>query len=142
MSLADGQQTTGEALTTQKEKLNLLLESFQNVFEPGGEATNILEHPINTGNSPPISVPPYRMSPVKNCPDCIKYKASIQKPSGLLQTPVPAQRFQTLAIDLFEPLPESKDGKRWILIIEDCTTNWGSNCLHYPMPQLKNVPLP
>ncbi|GFS58056.1 retrovirus-related Pol polyprotein from transposon 297 [Trichonephila clavipes] len=115
MSLADGQQTTGEALTTQvldvkntcwyfwdnpthkhpfgeeldtpsivekmssntcqlregesltsaqKKKLNLLLESFQNIFEPGGEATNILEHHINTGNSP-ISVPPYRMSPVK-----------------------------------------------------------------------------
>ncbi|GFW27350.1 retrovirus-related Pol polyprotein from transposon 17.6 [Trichonephila clavipes] len=31
----------------------------------GGEATNILGHHINTGNSPPISVPPYRMSPVK-----------------------------------------------------------------------------
>ncbi|GFX56426.1 hypothetical protein TNCV_73721 [Trichonephila clavipes] len=54
-----------------------MLESFQNVFEPGGEATNILEHHINTGNSPPISVPPYRMSPVKNCPDCVKYKASL-----------------------------------------------------------------
>ncbi|GFU27707.1 hypothetical protein TNCV_515991 [Trichonephila clavipes] len=90
----------------------------------GGEATNILELHINTGNSPPISVPPYRMSPVKNCPDCIKYKASNQKPSGLLQTPVPAQRFETLAIDLFGPLPESKDGKRWILIIENCTTKW------------------
>ncbi|GFY00699.1 retrovirus-related Pol polyprotein from transposon 297 [Trichonephila clavipes] len=99
----------GESLTSaQKEKLNLLLECFQNVFEPGGEATNILEHHINTENSP-ISVPPYRMSPVKNCPDCIKYKASNQKPSGLLQTPVPAQRFETLAIDLFGPLPESKD---------------------------------
>ncbi|GFV68599.1 transposon Tf2-8 polyprotein [Trichonephila clavipes] len=97
---------------------------FQNVFEPGGEATNILEHHINTGNSPPISVPPYRISPVKNCPDCIKYKASNQKPSRLLQTPVPAQRFETLAIDLFGPLPESNDGKRWILIIEDCTTEW------------------
>ncbi|GFW95000.1 transposon Tf2-11 polyprotein [Trichonephila clavipes] len=61
---------------------------------------------------------------VKNCPDCIKYKTSNQKPSGLLQTPVPAQRFETLAINLFGPLPESKDGKRWILIIEDCTTKW------------------
>ncbi|GFW03801.1 retrovirus-related Pol polyprotein from transposon 412 [Trichonephila clavipes] len=48
------------------------------------------------------------MSPVKNCPDCIKYKASNQKPSGLLQTPAPAQRFETLAIDLFGLLPESK----------------------------------
>ncbi|GFU76549.1 transposon Tf2-8 polyprotein [Trichonephila clavipes] len=85
----------GQSLTSaQKEKLNLLLESYQNFFEPGGEATNILEHHINTGNSPPIS------------------------------TPVPAQRFETLAIDLFGPLPESKDGKRWILIIEDCTNKW------------------
>ncbi|GFU56901.1 transposon Tf2-8 polyprotein [Trichonephila clavipes] len=120
----EGESLTSVCVCAQKEKLNLLLESFQNVFEPGGEATNILEHHINTGNSPPISIPPYRMSPVKNCPDCIKYKASNQKPSGLLQTPVPAQRFETLAIDLFVPLPESKDGKRWILIIEDCTTKW------------------
>ncbi|GFX51442.1 uncharacterized protein TNCV_3103751 [Trichonephila clavipes] len=121
----------GESLTSvcvcvcaRKEKLNLLLESFQNVFEPGGEATNILEYHINTGSSPPISVPRYRMSPVKNCPDCIKYKASNRKPSGLLQTPVLAKRFETLAIDLFGPLSESKDGKRWILISEDCTTKW------------------
>ncbi|GFY12521.1 uncharacterized protein TNCV_2447121 [Trichonephila clavipes] len=120
----EGESLTSVCVCAQKEKLNLLLESFQNVFEPGGEATNILERHINTGNSPPISVPPYKMSPVKNCPDCIKYKASNQKPSGLLQTPVPAQRFETLAIDLFGPLPESKDGKRWILIIEDCTTKW------------------
>ncbi|GFY66444.1 uncharacterized protein TNIN_419501 [Trichonephila inaurata madagascariensis] len=41
----------GESLTSaQKEKLNLLLEPFQNFFEPGGEARNILEHHINTGN--------------------------------------------------------------------------------------------
>ncbi|GFV62461.1 transposon Tf2-8 polyprotein [Trichonephila clavipes] len=45
-------------------------------------------------------------------------------PSGLLHTPVPAQRFETLAIDLFGPLSESKDGKRWILITEDSTTKW------------------
>ncbi|GFT80297.1 uncharacterized protein TNCV_1189661 [Trichonephila clavipes] len=37
------------------------------------------------GTNPPISVPPYRMTPVKHCLDCIKYKASNQKPSGLLQ---------------------------------------------------------
>ncbi|PRD18343.1 UNVERIFIED_CONTAM: hypothetical protein NCL1_60913 [Trichonephila clavipes] len=41
----------------QKEKLNLLLKSFQNISEPGGEAATMLEHHINTGNSPPITVP-------------------------------------------------------------------------------------
>ncbi|GFY56590.1 uncharacterized protein TNIN_303551 [Trichonephila inaurata madagascariensis] len=35
----------GESLTcVQREKLNLLLESFRNVFEPGGEATTISEY--------------------------------------------------------------------------------------------------
>ncbi|GFV11927.1 transposon Tf2-8 polyprotein [Trichonephila clavipes] len=110
--------------SAQKRNLTSCWNPSKNVFEQGGEATNILEHHINTGNSPPISVPPYRMSPVKNCPDGIKYKASNQKHSGLLQTPVRAQRFETLAIDLFGPLPESKDGKRWILFTEDCTTKW------------------
>ncbi|GFX54962.1 transposon Ty3-I Gag-Pol polyprotein [Trichonephila clavipes] len=61
---------------------------------------------------------------VKNCHDCIKYKASNQKSSGLLQTLVPTLRFETLTIDLFGPLTEIKDGKRWVLIIEDCTTKW------------------
>ncbi|GFW21560.1 transposon Tf2-9 polyprotein [Trichonephila clavipes] len=61
---------------------------------------------------------------VKNCPECLKYKASNQKPSGILQTPVPDQHFETLVIDLFRPLPESKDGKRWVFIIEGCTTKW------------------
>ncbi|GFX71207.1 CCHC-type domain-containing protein [Trichonephila clavipes] len=71
----EGESLTSVCVCAQKEKLNLLLKSFQNVFEPGGEATNVLEHHIDTGNSPPISVLPYRMSPVKICPDCIKYKA-------------------------------------------------------------------
>ncbi|GFT65302.1 integrase_H2C2 domain-containing protein [Trichonephila clavipes] len=71
-----------------------------------------------------IGMRKYITDNVKNCPDCFICKASNQKPLGLLQTPVPDQRFETLAIDLFGPLPESKDGKRWILIIEDCTTKW------------------
>ncbi|GFX23156.1 hypothetical protein TNCV_2933201 [Trichonephila clavipes] len=62
--------------------------------------------------------------PVKNCPDCIKYKALNQKPSVLLQTPVPTQRFETLAIDLFGPLPESKDGSSSLRIVPPS----GSNC--------------
>ncbi|GFU06533.1 retrovirus-related Pol polyprotein from transposon 412 [Trichonephila clavipes] len=63
------------------------------------------------------------MSPVKNCPDCIKYKVSNQKPSSLLQTPVPAQRFETLAIDLFGPLPETKECA--ITLIEEVLLRYG-----------------
>ncbi|GFX88797.1 retrovirus-related Pol polyprotein from transposon 412 [Trichonephila clavipes] len=40
---------------------------------------------------------------VKSCSKCIRYKATYQKPAGLLQTPVPAQRFESIAIDLLVP---------------------------------------
>ncbi|GBM89956.1 Transposon Tf2-6 polyprotein [Araneus ventricosus] len=61
---------------------------------------------------------------VKNCPDCNRYKPSNQKPTGLLRTPVYAQRFKTLAIDLFGPLPETSSGKKCIFLVEDISTIW------------------
>ncbi|GBM29595.1 hypothetical protein AVEN_130077-1 [Araneus ventricosus] len=33
--------------------------------QTGGEPNPYIEHRINTGDSPPVSVPPYRLSPVK-----------------------------------------------------------------------------
>ncbi|GFT86306.1 retrovirus-related Pol polyprotein from transposon opus [Trichonephila clavipes] len=84
MSLADGQQTSdvkntcwyfwdnpthkypfGEELDTPSIVEKMSSNTCQLREGEGGEATNILEHHINTGNSPPTSVPPYRMSPVK-----------------------------------------------------------------------------
>ncbi|GFW78367.1 pro-Pol polyprotein [Trichonephila clavipes] len=44
--------------------------------------------------------------------------------TGLLQTPVPVQRFESIAIDLFGPLPETTEGMKWIFIVEDYTTKW------------------
>ncbi|GBO24028.1 hypothetical protein AVEN_88700-1 [Araneus ventricosus] len=35
---------------------------------------------------------------------------------------VQAPRFETIAIDLFGPLPESKNKKKWICIVEDVAT--------------------
>ncbi|GFU17752.1 transposon Tf2-8 polyprotein [Trichonephila clavipes] len=40
------------------------------------------------------------------------------------QTPVPAQRFESIAMDLFGPLPETTEGMKWIFIVEDYTTKW------------------
>ncbi|GBN92818.1 hypothetical protein AVEN_164445-1 [Araneus ventricosus] len=61
---------------------------------------------------------------VKNCLDCARFKASNQNPTGLLQSPVQAQRFETIAIDLFGPPPESKGKKKCIFIVEDIATRW------------------
>ncbi|GFV89380.1 transposon Tf2-9 polyprotein [Trichonephila clavipes] len=44
--------------------------------------------------------------------------------AGLLRTPAYAQRFETLAIDLFGPLPETPTSKKWIFIVEDTRTKW------------------
>ena len=49
----------------QREELNSLLLEFQDIFETEGPPTTLTEHCINTGDSPPISVPPYRLSPAK-----------------------------------------------------------------------------
>lgn len=61
---------------------------------------------------------------LKTCVECQKYKPSNQKPPGLIQTPVPAQRFEVLAVDLFGPLPKGARGERWILIVEDTASKW------------------
>ncbi|GFX35622.1 transposon Ty3-I Gag-Pol polyprotein [Trichonephila clavipes] len=62
---------------------------------------------------------------IKNCNECKRFKPSNQKPSGLLQTPVYGQRFETLAVDLFGPLPETSNDSDYR----------GSNSLRYPMQQ-------
>lgn len=61
---------------------------------------------------------------LKTCIECQRYKPSTLKPAGLLQTPVPSQRFETIATDLFGPLPKGPQGERWILIVEDTTSKW------------------
>jgi hypothetical protein len=61
---------------------------------------------------------------IRKCIECQRYKASNLKPAGLLQTSVMNQRFETIAFDLFGPLPKSEDNKIWILIVEDVASRW------------------
>ncbi|GFV42638.1 transposon Tf2-11 polyprotein [Trichonephila clavipes] len=60
----------------------------------------------------------------KSCSECIRYKATNQKHAGLLQTPVPAQRFESIAIDLSDPLPETTEAIKGIFRVEDYTIKW------------------
>lgn len=61
---------------------------------------------------------------IRSCIECQKYKPTNAKPAGLLQTPAPARRFETVAVDLFGPLPTSRSGNKWILIVEDTFSRW------------------
>ncbi|GBL91597.1 Transposon Ty3-I Gag-Pol polyprotein [Araneus ventricosus] len=45
--------------------MSYLLEKFDSIFKPGGDPTPYAEHHINTEKHPPVSVPPYRMTPMK-----------------------------------------------------------------------------
>lgn len=61
---------------------------------------------------------------VARCIDCQRYKITNLKPQGLVQTPVQAQRFEVISIDLFGPLPETATGDKWVFIVEDTTSRW------------------
>lgn len=61
---------------------------------------------------------------IKKCIQCQRFKPDNRKPAGFLQTPVLAQRFEVLSVDLFGPLPEAETGEKWVYIIEDPTTKW------------------
>ncbi|GFU25625.1 integrase catalytic domain-containing protein [Trichonephila clavipes] len=52
---------------------------------------------------------------VKNCTECNLYKPSNQKPSVLFRTPSYSQRFETIYIDLFGPLPKGPFGKKRLI---------------------------
>lgn len=61
---------------------------------------------------------------VGKCLACQRYKALNFKPAGLLQSSPDRQRFEVVAVDLFGPLPSTKNGNRHILIIEDLASRW------------------
>ena len=61
---------------------------------------------------------------VRGCIDCQRYKATNQKPAGLVQTPVMQQRFEVVCLDLFGPLVSSPEGYRHVLIVEDSASRW------------------
>ncbi|GBP58569.1 Retrovirus-related Pol polyprotein from transposon 17.6 [Eumeta japonica] len=66
----------------------------------------------------------YVINYLKTCVECQRYIPDNLKPMGLLQTPVPAQRFEVVAVDLFGPLPKGPKGERWVMIMEDTASKW------------------
>ncbi|GFX42516.1 hypothetical protein TNCV_1520791 [Trichonephila clavipes] len=127
MSLADGQQTTGEALTTQ-----VMVE-----IEGRSVLTKFIILPKATGNRTLLGTDFLSSAglvlDVKNTfwyfwnNPTHKYSFGEELDTPSIVEKMSSNTCQLRegeAIDLFGPLPESKDGKRWIFIIEDCTTKW------------------
>uniref|UniRef100_H3A2D1 Gypsy retrotransposon integrase-like protein 1 n=1 Tax=Latimeria chalumnae TaxID=7897 RepID=H3A2D1_LATCH len=61
---------------------------------------------------------------VKSCPVCQKVKADNRKLPGLLMPNQPVTPWHTLALDLMGPLPTSRHGNEYLLVVIDQFTNW------------------
>ncbi|GJQ75192.1 hypothetical protein Trydic_g9794 [Trypoxylus dichotomus] len=61
---------------------------------------------------------------VKSCIHCQRFKPVNIKPAGLLQTSVPSQQFEVIAVDLVGPLPEIPRENNWVLIVKDTASKW------------------
>ncbi|GBN67128.1 Retrovirus-related Pol polyprotein from transposon 297 [Araneus ventricosus] len=119
----------GTTLTPeQRKKMSYLLEKFDSIFKPGGDPTPYAEHHINTGNSPPVAGPPYRMNPAKRellkkeldslladgiIEECESPYASpvvlVPKPNGSMRLCVDFRKLNATTIADTYPLPRMDD---------------------------------
>jgi hypothetical protein len=62
---------------------------------------------------------------VATCPRCSGRKTPIQhRQVPLLSVPLPSMPFEALSIDVLGPLPKTKLGNKFILVVTDCFTRW------------------
>uniref|UniRef100_A0A224Z9V6 Tick transposon n=1 Tax=Rhipicephalus zambeziensis TaxID=60191 RepID=A0A224Z9V6_9ACAR len=62
---------------------------------------------------------------VQCCPDCQRRKSpSLRATGGLQPLPCPAKPFDRVGVDLYDPLPMTPDGNRWIIVAVDHLTRY------------------
>ena len=61
---------------------------------------------------------------VRSCEICQQFKAPNQKPGGLMHPIVVNETWNTVGIDLTGPLPKTRSGNTFILVIIDYFTKW------------------
>ena len=60
----------------------------------------------------------------KNCPSCQKASSKRVAPAPLIPLPVIAEPFSRIALDIVGPLPRSRSGNRFVLVICDYATRY------------------
>lgn len=62
---------------------------------------------------------------IRQCRVCQQQKADNQKPAGhLLNTSIVSRPWEQIAIDFIGPLPRSKNGFMWLLVVVDCFSKY------------------
>ncbi|CAF5091467.1 unnamed protein product, partial [Rotaria sp. Silwood1] len=58
------------------------------------------------------------------CILCQQYKSNNQKPGGLMKPIIVSEPWHTVGIDITGPLPKTRRGNRFILVVVDYFTKW------------------
>jgi hypothetical protein len=61
---------------------------------------------------------------VSSCKICNSKKGPKQPPTGLMQPIEVGERFEQLGVDFVGPLPETRNGNKWILVFSDYVSKW------------------
>ncbi|CAF5188296.1 unnamed protein product, partial [Rotaria sp. Silwood1] len=61
---------------------------------------------------------------VRACILCQQYKSNNQKPGGLMKPIIVSEPWHTVGIDITGPLPKTRRGNRFILVVVDYFTKW------------------
>ena len=61
---------------------------------------------------------------VRNCDKCLAHKALQQRPAGRLHATEVTTPWAHVTVDLVGPLPRSKKGNTWLLVMQDRFTKW------------------
>ena len=69
-----------------------------------------------------------------NCSCCWSRKAPIPAPCAPMQLDHVERPLQRIAMDILEPLPETEQGNKYILVIGDYFTKWKET---YPLPNME-----
>ena len=69
-----------------------------------------------------------------NCSCCWSRKAPIPAPCAPMQLDHVDRPLQRIAMDILEPLPETEQGNKYILVIGDYFTKWKET---YPLPNME-----
>ena len=61
---------------------------------------------------------------VRQCEDCARKKSPSPKARAALQTSLVGAPLERVAVDIFGPLPRTRQGNRYILVVTDYFTKW------------------
>lgn len=61
---------------------------------------------------------------VRSCENCQRHKALQDRPAGKLHATEVKRPWQQVSVDLIDPLPRSKKGNTWLLVMQNRFSKW------------------